>query len=240
MKCDLPGSPRPPTTPSLARYHPRHDGRAHPHPRRAPEQPQEPGPGSSPAPAHGDHRARRGRGRAPWPWTRSSPRGSAGTWSRCPPTPSSFWSGWRSRTVDRVDGISPAVAIEQKNPTKTSRSTVGTATEVYDYLRLLWSRVGTDALSGVRTARTTRHRERCGGPHAGASGGHTRPGRVSPSAERPGHPRAGGGEPALHGLRAGARGRRGAGPRRSRCRRSRRARGGPGRTRPRCWWWWTA
>jgi excinuclease ABC subunit A len=44
--------------------------------------------------------------------------------------------------VDRVEGISPAVAIEQKNPTKTSRSTVGTATEVYDYLRLLWARAG--------------------------------------------------------------------------------------------------
>src|SRR4029079_4876057 len=34
------------------------------------------------------------------------------------------------------------VAIEQKNPTKTSRSTVGTAAEIYDYLRLLWARVG--------------------------------------------------------------------------------------------------
>jgi len=44
--------------------------------------------------------------------------------------------------VDSLEGISPAVAIEQKNPTKSSRSTVGTATEVYDYLRLLWSRVG--------------------------------------------------------------------------------------------------
>lgn len=44
--------------------------------------------------------------------------------------------------VDAVDGISPAVAIEQKNPTKSSRSTVGTATEIYDYLRLLWARVG--------------------------------------------------------------------------------------------------
>jgi excinuclease ABC subunit A len=44
--------------------------------------------------------------------------------------------------VDAVEGLSPAVAIEQKNPTKTSRSTVGTATEVYDYLRLLWARVG--------------------------------------------------------------------------------------------------
>src|SRR5215212_8073123 len=44
--------------------------------------------------------------------------------------------------VDLIDGLSPAVAIEQKNPTKTSRSTVGTATEVYDYLRLLWARIG--------------------------------------------------------------------------------------------------
>ena len=44
--------------------------------------------------------------------------------------------------VDFIDGLSPAVAIEQKNPTKTSRSTVGTATEIYDYLRLLWARIG--------------------------------------------------------------------------------------------------
>ncbi len=44
--------------------------------------------------------------------------------------------------VDSVEGLSPAVAIEQRNPTKTSRSTVGTATEIYDYLRLLWARIG--------------------------------------------------------------------------------------------------
>ncbi|MCH7717544.1 MAG: excinuclease ABC subunit UvrA [Gemmatimonadetes bacterium] len=44
--------------------------------------------------------------------------------------------------VDHLEGISPAVAIEQKNPTTSSRSTVGTATEIYDYLRLLWSRIG--------------------------------------------------------------------------------------------------
>ena len=44
--------------------------------------------------------------------------------------------------VDSIEGLSPAVAIEQSNPTKTSRSTVGTATEIYDYLRLLWARVG--------------------------------------------------------------------------------------------------
>src|SRR5437660_1267989 len=45
--------------------------------------------------------------------------------------------------VDTIEGISPAVAIEQKNPTTSSRSTVGTATEIYDFLRLLWARVGT-------------------------------------------------------------------------------------------------
>ncbi|MDH3222660.1 MAG: excinuclease ABC subunit UvrA, partial [Gemmatimonadota bacterium] len=44
--------------------------------------------------------------------------------------------------VDSIEGLSPAVAIEQRNPTKTSRSTVGTATEVYDFLRLLFARVG--------------------------------------------------------------------------------------------------
>jgi excinuclease ABC subunit A len=44
--------------------------------------------------------------------------------------------------VDRLEGLAPAVAIEQRNPVISSRSTVGTATEVYDYLRLLWARVG--------------------------------------------------------------------------------------------------
>src|SRR6266576_1953368 len=45
--------------------------------------------------------------------------------------------------VDAVEGISPAVAIEQKNSTTSSRSTVGSATENYDFLRLLWARAGT-------------------------------------------------------------------------------------------------
>jgi excinuclease ABC subunit A len=44
--------------------------------------------------------------------------------------------------VDHIEGVAPAVAIEQKNPTTSSRSTVGTATEIHDYLRLLWARVG--------------------------------------------------------------------------------------------------
>ena len=45
--------------------------------------------------------------------------------------------------VDEITGIAPPVAIRQKNATRTPRSTVGTATEIYDYLRLLFARVGT-------------------------------------------------------------------------------------------------
>ncbi len=44
--------------------------------------------------------------------------------------------------IDRLEGVAPSVAIQQHNPTVSSRSTVGTATEIYDYLRLLWARVG--------------------------------------------------------------------------------------------------
>ncbi len=44
--------------------------------------------------------------------------------------------------VDLIDGIAPAVAIQQKNTTRNPRSTVATATEIYDYLRLLFARVG--------------------------------------------------------------------------------------------------
>ena len=44
--------------------------------------------------------------------------------------------------VDQIDGLSPAIAIEQKTTSKTPRSTVGTVTEIHDYMRLLWARVG--------------------------------------------------------------------------------------------------
>ena len=44
--------------------------------------------------------------------------------------------------VDHIEGIPPAIAIEQKNPVKNRRSTVGTATEINDYLRLLFARIG--------------------------------------------------------------------------------------------------
>src|SRR5436309_15096079 len=44
--------------------------------------------------------------------------------------------------VDAIEGIPPAVAIRQKNSIRNPRSTVGTTTEIHDYLRLLWARVG--------------------------------------------------------------------------------------------------
>jgi excinuclease ABC subunit A len=44
--------------------------------------------------------------------------------------------------VDRIEGLSPAISIEQKTTSKNPRSTVGTVTEIYDYMRLLWARVG--------------------------------------------------------------------------------------------------
>ena len=45
--------------------------------------------------------------------------------------------------VDSIDGLSPAISIDQKTTSRNPRSTVGTVTEIYDYLRLLWARVGT-------------------------------------------------------------------------------------------------
>ncbi len=59
--------------------------------------------------------------------------------------------------VDRIEQIRPAVALEQKNPVRTARSTVGTATEVYDYLRLLYAKIGRV------------HCRECGGPAASHS-----------------------------------------------------------------------
>ena len=44
--------------------------------------------------------------------------------------------------VDHIDGLSPAISIDQKTTSRNPRSTVGTVTEIYDYLRLLYARVG--------------------------------------------------------------------------------------------------
>ena len=53
-----------------------------------------------------------------------------------------FLSVMEKPDVDLIEGLSPAIAIEQKSTSHNPRSTVGTVTEVYDYLRLLWARVG--------------------------------------------------------------------------------------------------
>ena len=57
--------------------------------------------------------------------------------------------------VDRVDGVPPAIAIDQTNPVRSSRSTVGTMTELNDHLKLLFARAG--QLFDRQTARPVRH-----------------------------------------------------------------------------------
>ncbi len=59
--------------------------------------------------------------------------------------------------VDSIEGLSPAISIDQKTTSRNPRSTVGTVTEIYDYLRLLWARVGHP------------HCHKCGAPIAGQS-----------------------------------------------------------------------
>ena len=44
--------------------------------------------------------------------------------------------------VDQIEGLSPAISIDQKSTSHNPRSTVGTVTEIYDYMRLLWARIG--------------------------------------------------------------------------------------------------
>jgi len=53
-----------------------------------------------------------------------------------------FLGGMEKPRVERIDGLSPAIAIDQKTTSNNPRSTVGTVTEIYDYLRLLYARVG--------------------------------------------------------------------------------------------------
>ena len=59
--------------------------------------------------------------------------------------------------VDYIRGVSPAIAIEQKVNTRNPRSTVGTTTEIYDYLKLLFARIGKTYLSDQRKGSSTRY-----------------------------------------------------------------------------------
>ena len=54
--------------------------------------------------------------------------------------------------VDFIEGLSPAVSIDQKSTNRNPRSTVGTITEIYDYMRLLWARIGIPHCAGLRRA----------------------------------------------------------------------------------------
>ena len=56
--------------------------------------------------------------------------------------------------VDQIDGPVPAISIEQKTTSKNPRSTVGTVTEIYDYMRLLLARVGSSLFPGYRSDRS--------------------------------------------------------------------------------------
>jgi excinuclease ABC subunit A len=54
-----------------------------------------------------------------------------------------FIGGMERPEVDKIEGLSPAISIEQKTISHNPRSTVGTVTEIYDFLRLLFARCGT-------------------------------------------------------------------------------------------------
>ena len=54
-----------------------------------------------------------------------------------------FLGGLERPDVDKIEGLSPVISIEQKTVSKSPRSTVGTITEIYDFMRLLYARVGT-------------------------------------------------------------------------------------------------
>src|SRR5262245_11787124 len=102
----------------------------------------------------------------------SMPRGSGATSRASRPTPE-FLDRMERPQVERIEGILPAIAIDQSRPVKTSRSTVGTMTELHDYLKLLFAKVGTPY---CRTCGTPVTRDSpasaataCLATHAGAS-----------------------------------------------------------------------
>ena len=74
--------------------------------------------------------------------------------------------------VDLIEGLSPAIAIEQKATSHNPRSTVGTVTEIHDYLRLLFARAGDPVLPPARPGAAGAERGPDGGPCAGAAAGH--------------------------------------------------------------------
>ena len=143
--------------------------------------------------------------------------------------------------VDSIEGLSPAISIEQKTAGRNPRSTVGTVTEVYDYLRLLWARAGTPHCPSCgkpverqsATQIVDRLMDAPGGHLAGGAG----PGRARPQGRVPRPVRGDAPQglyPRPHGRRrppAGGAARAGP-PRQPRHRHLRGAQGGGGRGQP--------
>ena len=201
-----------------------------------------------------DRRQRR-RAKARWRSTRCMPRGSGGTSRVCPAFARQFLGQMPKPDVDHISGLSPSISISQKSSGNNPRSTVGTITEIYDFLRVLYARVGHGHCPQCGRPITAQTREQIIGRILSAAG------RDAVRRARPAHPRPEGRVPrpvrgpAEAGLRAGPRRRRRRaahrrpvarppdaaqhrGRRRSarRCRADVRGRGWPKRSSWRCGW----
>ncbi len=78
------------------------------------------------------------------------PKASGDTWRPLSAYARQFLDQMERPDVDSIEGLSPAISIEQKTTSRSPRSTVGTITEIYDYLRLLYSLHWYSALSRLR------------------------------------------------------------------------------------------
>ena len=90
--------------------------------------------------------------------------------------------------VDRIEGICPAIAIRQKNSIRNPRSTVGTTTEIHDYMRLLWARVGQTFCRSAATRSRARPPTRGAAPGALPEGTRLLVGFEMPVVDRAGSP----------------------------------------------------
>lgn len=77
--------------------------------------------------------------------------------------------------VESIEGLSPAISIDQKSTNRNPRSTVGTVTEIYDYMRLLYARIGIPPLPEVRQGDPETDRGPDGGPDHDTAGADENP-----------------------------------------------------------------
>ena len=75
-----------------------------------------------------------------------------------PPMRASSWARWRSPMWRAFEGLPPAISIDQKSTNRNPRSTVGTVTEIYDYFRLLYARIGIPHCPKCRPGRSAGRR----------------------------------------------------------------------------------